>query len=110
MYVPLAERWTRPAALHEPTQVVGQPWSPICVRSFVLRDLSTYPVTKPLNIILRQLLAVHQAFYPTIKGWYRRWLCRGRESVWLRQFANVHIHLRIHSRFEVSDRLNWWEV
>ena len=101
LYVPLAEHLTRPVVLRGPTEVLRQP-----VRSYVGEyvppNCPTYPITQSLHVVLRQLLAIHQAFYPSIKCWYRCRLCCWREPVWLWQFAYVHIHLRIHTRFNLK--------
>jgi hypothetical protein len=57
----------------------------------------TYSVTKSLDVLLCQLLAIHQAVNPSIKGGDRQGLqCRGRQLVWLGHFAHV-FHICVHA-------------
>ena len=108
VYSPLAEHLTRLVALREPTQVPSQPRAQSCIRDYIPCEVSTYPITQSLNIIFRQLLAIHQALYPSIKCRYRRWLCCWRESMGLWQLAYVHIHLRIHPSFVLRRSMIRW--
>src|SRR5215469_9663895 len=52
-------------------------------RKLPRQGTDTYSVAKPLDVLLCQLFAVHQALNPSVKSGNRQGLqCRGGELVW----------------------------
>ena len=74
LYVPLAERSTRPVTLREPTQVLRQPWSPMSNHAFAIMfsRLSDIPYHKvfarrspPAACNSSSFLSIHQVSVST---------------------------------------------